>query len=241
MILLACRGRPELNNNSNTVKYLALLSRWPVLRENEAEGFRLVLDAPSIQSYVQEQKEPIGVIYEDKFVIILRDLLENRAREKFGYIRILNKSLLFGHSGVVVLPLATPPGADEGVLLIRTFRHALRGWTLELPRGFGEPDLDGPASARKELLEETGYEANEVDLLGTIQPDSGLLNSRAEVYIARVSENSKAEPHPEQTELIDEVILCSMREMDSFIAAGKIQDGYTLSALTLAKARGFLR
>lgn len=65
--------------------------------------------------------------------------------------------------GVVIL--ATD---EQGkLILVRQFRPALDAETLEVPCGALESNEDPEPAARRELLEETGYEAGEMILLGT--------------------------------------------------------------------------
>lgn len=63
--------------------------------------------------------------------------------------------------GVIVLAIT-----EQGeILVIRQYRPALNKWTLELPSG-GIDDGETPEqAAARELYEETGYRAGEVDLL----------------------------------------------------------------------------
>lgn len=219
--------------------YLALLAEYPELKADGAAGLRIVLDASVVESYAKKFDEAIGIIYQDQYVVMLRDLVEDASGRPFGYMRLLNKPALSGNRGVVILPLVEASGESQKVLLIRTFRHALRSSTIELPRGFGEAGLDGAASARKELREETGYEAQECRYLGTIQPDSGLMNNPAEVYVTYLSGRA-ARPLPESAEIIEANVVLTLAELEREIARGAITDAYTLATMMLAKAKGLL-
>jgi ADP-ribose pyrophosphatase len=66
---------------------------------------------------------------------------------------------------------------DERVLLVRQYRPAIEQYTLELPSGLVDPGEDFAETARRELLEETGY-AGSVEPLGRLFVDSGRLNNR---------------------------------------------------------------
>lgn len=58
---------------------------------------------------------------------------------------------------------------DEGcILLVRQYRHGAKSFTVELPAGRMEPgETDPTATARRELREETGYEAASVRLIAS--------------------------------------------------------------------------
>ena len=75
---------------------------------------------------------------------------------------------------------------EEGrVLIVRQYRPAVERYTLELPSGIVDPGEAPAESARRELLEETGYEAREVELLGGMEPDTGRLANRIWACFAR--------------------------------------------------------
>ncbi|MCF8506724.1 MAG: NUDIX hydrolase [Caulobacter sp.] len=83
--------------------------------------------------------------------------------------------------GVTVLPLR---GAEVG--LQRIFRHPIRSWALEAPRGFVDPGESVRAAARRELTEEAGLDCAEEDLvdLGTVCPEGGVMRARIALFAA---------------------------------------------------------
>ena len=91
------------------------------------------------------------------------------------------------HYTVKPLDYVTVLATDEAgrILLVRQFRPVLEDYTLELPSGLIEPGEAPEVCARRELLEETGHEADQVDFLGTLAPDTGRLGNRMWVYAAR--------------------------------------------------------
>lgn len=83
---------------------------------------------------------------------------------------------------VVVLPFT-----DDGeVVVIREWRQAVERVNYGLPAGGLEAeDEDVRATARRELLEETGYEASDVERLATYEPANGLFDSTFHYVVAR--------------------------------------------------------
>src|SRR4029077_6028609 len=70
------------------------------------------------------------------------------------------------------------------VLLVRPFRPVGQGETIELPSGHLEANESPEDAARRELLEETGFLAPKLELLGTLVSDGGRLGERVWGYFA---------------------------------------------------------
>ncbi len=80
-----------------------------------------------------------------------------------------------------VLPV-TPAGK---AVMIRQYRHGVEAVTLEIPGGMVDAeDGDPAAAARRELLEETGYAADELIYLGSCTANPAFLNNRVYTYLA---------------------------------------------------------
>lgn len=90
---------------------------------------------------------------------------------------------------VHVVPVTT----DGQLVMVRQFRHGLEAPTLEFPGGLLDDSDACPASAaRRELREETGYDAPILRPLPIIHPNPALLTNKAHFFVAeqaqRVSE-----------------------------------------------------
>ncbi len=82
---------------------------------------------------------------------------------------------------VVILPFTE----DGDVVVIEEWRQAVSRVSRGLPVGGVEPeDDDLEASARRELTEETGYEADRVSHLTTVEPANGIADSLLHFFVA---------------------------------------------------------
>lgn len=134
------------------------------------------------------------------------------------------------HQGAVVVIPVLPSGK---LILERQFRYPLQRAFLELPAGKIDPGEDIANTARRELLEETGYSASQWRHLGVLHPCIGYSNERIEIFIAQDLQQ-KSDQQLDHGEFLDLVIL-GLDEAVAAIRSGEITDGKTISALFWAE------
>jgi len=131
-----------------------------------------------------------------------------------------------GH-GVAILPIT----ARKELCMIKIYRYPLGRWQWEIPRGFSEPGLTSEENAIRELLEETGLSTQEMIHLGSIFPNSGLLTTEVDVYIAQNVKPSSIRPNIK--EAIKSVRFFTFNHVEEMVRQGEIQDSFTLASLYL--------
>jgi len=131
------------------------------------------------------------------------------------------------HPGAVVL---VPVVDDDRVCLIRNFRGAVGQTLIELPAGTLEPDEPPPATAARELQEETGYVAESIEELTAFYMSPGILNERMHLFVAR---GLTAGPPARQDNEEIENLVVGWEEALQMAADGRIQDAKSLVGLLL--------
>lgn len=78
--------------------------------------------------------------------------------------------------------IARTPSGD--LVLVKQFRFGTESFTLELPGGMCDPDETPLRAAKRELREETGYEAEKWIPLGYVEPNPALQTNRCHTFLA---------------------------------------------------------
>jgi ADP-ribose pyrophosphatase len=122
--------------------------------------------------------------------------------------------VLEGPDTVAVLALTD----DDQVVLVREFRPGPEEVVLELPGGLVDEGLSPSEAARRELLEETGYE-------GTLVEVATLLDDAYSTWMkhAFVASDCRKVAEPAEGELTEPVLL-SLPEFREHLRSGRLTD-----------------
>lgn len=132
------------------------------------------------------------------------------------------------HPGAVVIVAVR----DDGDLVFeRQFRYPLHRSFLELPAGKIDPGEDILVCAKRELREETGFEAAEWQHVGQFHPCIGYSDERIEVFLARGLTDVGNDLDDEE---FLEVLAMSVTAAEQGVYSGSITDAKTIAALFMA-------
>lgn len=120
---------------------------------------------------------------------------------------------------------------DDQVIMVRQYRHGSKEITLEIPGGLVDTEDTPVEAAARELLEETGYQAEEVGKIGVVNPNPAIFSNRCYTFIARNVKKVR-NPMPDQTEDI-EVALIPLSKIPELIRKGKIDHAIVIAAFYL--------
>lgn len=123
---------------------------------------------------------------------------------------------------------------DQRVLCIRQYRPAVERETLEFPSGLIDPGESPEESARRELLEETGYEAGAVEVLAPMLPDTGRLGNQIWACVA-TGLRRVAGCEPEEGL---EVVQLTVPELFQAVDDGQFDHALHVAVILIAQLRG---
>jgi len=170
-----------------------------------------------------EQRIASELVFDGKLLKVYRDQvrLPDGSHGEREYIR---------HPGAVaVVPLFD----DRSVLLERQFRYPQGRVFIEVPAGKLEPNEPHLDTAKRELLEETGYSAAEWTRLGVIHTAIAYTNEAIEIFIARKLRQEGA-AQLDAGEFV-ETLIVPFDEAVAMVRDGRITDSKTVSALLWVK------
>lgn len=163
--------------------------------------------------------EESSIIFEESIFKIRRDQLRLPDRH-YRYYTLLTKP-----SSVIVLALT-----EEGqYVLTEEYRHPTGLVLLSCPGGYIDGEESPLEAARRELLEETGFEAHSFEILGHAFPYAGISGQKV-FYVKATQASFTREPSLEHSELI-KTTCKSKRELEEIIQQGTPVDGNLCTAL----------
>jgi ADP-ribose pyrophosphatase len=125
--------------------------------------------------------------------------------------------------------------APGRLILVRQYRHPAARELWEIPAGMADEGEAPEAGARRELREETGFEAATLERLWSVYPTPGFCDELLHIFYARdLRPGSQSLDEDEAIEVRD----FSLKEAFELQASGQIADMKTLLALVWLQSRG---
>ena len=171
------------------------------------------------------------IIYDNPWIKVREDQVLNPSGKPgiYGTIHFKNQAV-----GVV-------PYEDGFVWMVGQYRYPLDSYSWEIPEGGGLWDENPLDTAKRELQEETGLQADRYEKLLEMHISNSVTDEWGIVYLAQGL--TEGEAHPEEDEDI-RVEKMSLEKVYEEVEAGKITDSLTVAAiykLMLLKAQGKLK
>ena len=151
--------------------------------------------------------------------------------------RRFQRDVVRSPGAVGVVPLVFDAEGNASVVLIAQYRPPYEEIVIEIPAGMRDVEgEDTTQVARRELTEEAGLDAGQLDLLGEIYPSPGMTDSVTSIYLAthctRVPTNRQG---PEEDFM--EMMHVPLNEALAMVDRSEIRDAKTVAGLLMVDRR----
>ena len=155
-------------------------------------------------------------------------------------IRLEHWTVKLPNGALALREVACHPGAAavvaldeaENIILVQQYRAPIGRLTLEIPAGkFDHAGEDPLLCAKRELSEETGYNAANWRKLTVLETTPGFCNERIHIYLA--TGLTEGDTHPDEDEFVATTRM-PLREAVARVMDGTFRDGKTALAIMMA-------
>lgn len=141
----------------------------------------------------------------------------------------ISKREIVEHRGAVVIL----PVLGDSILFVKQYRKAVEEEVVELPAGTREVGEDIEKTAFRELLEETGYEAKDLEHLSSFYTTPGYSTEEIHLFLATNLTEARGKGKGQDTdENIQAMAITKERAKESLIK-GVFKDAKTIAGLSL--------
>ena len=168
------------------------------------------------------------------------DLFEEKISSKLihnGDFLVLNKdTVLLPNGKTSTREFVTHPGAacivavdeDDNILMVKQYRYPVSKVMYEEPAGKLDSGEEPINCAKRELEEETGYKANNFDLIGSLYPAPAYSNEIIYIYLATKLSKTNMNLDEDEFLVCEKIKISKVLEM---ILNGQITDAKTQIAV----------
>jgi ADP-ribose pyrophosphatase len=161
-------------------------------------------------------------------------ILKEKLIYKGGFLDILNVDVRLPNGKNYSRDIVKHPGAtaiisfldDEHIILVEQFRLPLNKSILEIPAGKINKNEDIKECAKRELQEETGYIAGNLEYLGCIATAPGFCDEI--IYLYKATDLTLGNKYEDEDEFTN-VKIMNINKVKEMIKKGEIIDGKTIS------------
>ena len=121
---------------------------------------------------------------------------------------------------------------DNKILMVHQYRHAAEIVSLEIPGGVIDEGELPEQAIRRELLEETGYQFDDFELLCAVYANPSTANNHTYCYLAKGGKKVQEQSLDEQEEIIVEAF--TIAEVKQLLAENKIAQALHCTGLFYA-------
>lgn len=158
------------------------------------------------------------LIFQNPWIELHQDKVETRTGKVMDYTWYKSTDV------AVIVPFLE----KDNLVMIRQYRYPLGKVLLEFPAGHIERGEAAAKTAKRELLEETGYIANRIDYMYTYHPS--VSKSSQLVYIFRACDLIEQRANHDGVEDIIRTEIISVEELENMIRERRIKSAGTLLA-----------
>ncbi len=158
-------------------------------------------------------------VYDNYYLAVYEDMLDLAGKEK-KYIRAKRRD----YSTIV------PFSADGRILTIKSYRHLVDSYQVEVPSGYIDKGETPEGAAVRELEEETGYAAQNMVPVGSYTLDYSMFIQTGHIFAAYGLEK-KGQQRLGNMEKISEMEFLSVQQIKDLLLEGKILNAASIVAL----------
>ena len=179
---------------------------------------------PNIKEMIREitmkeyKKIKQDLVYKGNIIEVYKETVELPNEKQVHWDFVKHK----GASAVIAID------EDDKIIMVRQYRNAIDRMSLEIPAGGIQIGEDPKVTALRELEEETGYQAKEIEHLMDVLTAVGFTNETLYLYVTKGL--IKTEQHLDEDEFLS-VEKMPLEQAVQLVLEDKIRDGKTAFAL----------